>query len=301
MHYSRFKVHGTPHSPGRRHQTAACIRDGCSKKPIAKDLCRYHYYAERKPPKAPQAMRGRQPCSIAGCTSWATGRGWCGAHYQRWRRFGDPTFYPPEMDRSCSVAGCERSANARRLCSAHYRRWHLYGDPQFTKHRSPEVGPGDKVCDLEGCARRTNQGAALCPLHYGRLRRHGDVNVRSVQRSQLCVTCGCDFDPGDGRARKYCGKTCKPSGRIAGSVNKRSWVLLLGNEDGWHCWLCELPVNRGLYWPNPDAGSVDHILPVSLGGIDDRSNLRLAHLRCNVSRKNKLIAPREDEVTQLPV
>lgn len=29
-------------------------------------------------------------CSIAGCGSTVQGRGWCGAHYKRWRRNGDP-------------------------------------------------------------------------------------------------------------------------------------------------------------------------------------------------------------------
>ncbi|MFC0504956.1 HNH endonuclease [Micromonospora costi] len=101
-----------------------------------------------------------------------------------------------------------------------------------------------------------------------------------------CVTCGKEFDPGGSAVRKYCGKRCKPSGRIAGSVNKRSWVEKLGGQDGWKCWLCELPVDPSLYWPHRWAGSVDHVVHVSNGGTDERSNLRLAHLTCNVSRKN---------------
>lgn len=29
-------------------------------------------------------------CAVDGCNCRATTRGWCGAHYQRWRRHGDP-------------------------------------------------------------------------------------------------------------------------------------------------------------------------------------------------------------------
>lgn len=105
---------------------------------------------------------------------------------------------------------------------------------------------------------------------------------------RVCLTCGGEFDAA-GSARKYCGKLCKPSGRIAGSVNKRTWVVKIGNEDGWSCWLCNDPVDRDLYWPAPGAGSVDHVVPVSHGGTDERRNLRLSHLTCNTARSNRLI------------
>ncbi len=35
-------------------------------------------------------MAGKSICSIEGCIKIAEKRGWCGAHYARWRRHGDP-------------------------------------------------------------------------------------------------------------------------------------------------------------------------------------------------------------------
>jgi 5-methylcytosine-specific restriction endonuclease McrA len=131
-------------------------------------------------------------------------------------------------------------------------------------------------------------------MHYQRKRKHGDVSIRSIPRVATCATCGIRFDPGEGRARKYCGRACKPSGRIAGSVNMRRWVDKLGNEDGWVCWLCGELVDPKLFWPHQYAGSVDHVVPASRSGTDERRNLRLAHLTCNCSRKDKLIE--EDEL-----
>ena len=38
-----------------------------------------------------QGIKGTRPtCSVPGCPKKALGRGYCGAHYQRWRRHGDP-------------------------------------------------------------------------------------------------------------------------------------------------------------------------------------------------------------------
>lgn len=38
---------------------------------------------------------GWRGCLVEGCEKRARSRGWCGAHYERWRRWGDPTYYPP--------------------------------------------------------------------------------------------------------------------------------------------------------------------------------------------------------------
>lgn len=33
-------------------------------------------------------------CAVEGCEKRPTARGWCNPHYQRWRRYDDPTFVP---------------------------------------------------------------------------------------------------------------------------------------------------------------------------------------------------------------
>jgi 5-methylcytosine-specific restriction endonuclease McrA len=50
-------------------------------------------------------------------------------------------------------------------------------------------------------------------------------------------------------------------------------------KDSPPCYLCGLP----------GADSVDHVLPISLGGPPlDPDNLRPAHIRCNSKRGNRL-------------
>lgn len=252
MHYSRFKAHGDPLLGRRVVQDCVCQEVGCPAKPVAKNLCKTHYYRRQRAAARPSSRRipGPAPCSVSGCDSAASARGWCGAHYQRWRRFGDPEFYPPQMPRNCTIGGCDLVANGRGLCNRHYYRWSRYGDPLYSKNRP-----------------RTHKVMHAFP-------------------KRICRTCGVEFDPGTSNIRIYCGRRCKPSGRISGSVNNRRWVEKLGAEDGWVCWLCAGKIDRSLYWPHRWAGSVDHVVHVSNGGTDERSNLRLAHVTCNASRGN---------------
>lgn len=52
-------------------------------------------------------------------------------------------------------------------------------------------------------------------------------------------------------------------------------------RDQWVCQLCKKKVNKRLKNPNPLSPSLDHIIPLALGGAHSRQNTHLAHLICN--------------------
>ena len=53
------------------------------------------------------------------------------------------------------------------------------------------------------------------------------------------------------------------------------------------CWLCGGFVDKSLLFLDPWAAVIDEVIPVSKGGNPyDRSNVRLAHRRCNARRGN---------------
>ncbi len=59
-------------------------------------------------------------------------RGWCGTHYMRWKRHGDPLHGGPVLRQSGTGQPCEFCAKpvvARGYCENHYRRWKRCGDP----------------------------------------------------------------------------------------------------------------------------------------------------------------------------
>lgn len=69
-------------------------------------------------------------CSIDGCSTAVTARGWCEPHYRRWRRHGSPLGgRTAPGDGACSVATCGRGHYARGWCRLHYERWRAHGTP----------------------------------------------------------------------------------------------------------------------------------------------------------------------------
>lgn len=59
-------------------------------------------------------------------------------------------------------------------------------------------------------------------------------------------------------------------------------------RDGWICWLCGLPIDRGAPPRSRWSASVDHIVPRSKGGnLLDPANLRAAHHGHNSARGNR--------------
>ena len=55
-------------------------------------------------------------------------------------------------------------------------------------------------------------------------------------------------------------------------------------RDEWTCQLCWLPVDPELKHPNPGCRTIDHIIPLFLGGSDTEDNVQLAHFSCNCSK-----------------
>lgn len=52
-------------------------------------------------------------------------------------------------------------------------------------------------------------------------------------------------------------------------------------RDGWRCGLCGGRVPKSKRYPHPKSASLDHIVPVSLGGTHTLANVQLAHWECN--------------------
>jgi 5-methylcytosine-specific restriction endonuclease McrA len=52
-------------------------------------------------------------------------------------------------------------------------------------------------------------------------------------------------------------------------------------RDAWMCGICGQPIDPSLAPSDPEAQSVDHIIPSSRGGSDDDENLHAAHRSCN--------------------
>lgn len=75
-------------------------------------------------------------------------------------------------------------------------------------------------------------------------------------------------------------KSSKRRGAGSGDYSK----MEIGERDGWRCHLCGDRVDRRLSGNDSDGPTIDHLIPVSVGGRDVRENVALAHRRCNTAR-----------------
>lgn len=111
-------------------------------------------------------------CTVPGCDRPHLAKGYCSAHWQRWKKTGDPG--PAEVrqqDARCSVAGCDRSHYGNGYCGPHNRRWKAHGDPG-----PAEIKTRRTMCSVEGCE-DSHSAQGYCASHYVRWRRTGSAGA----------------------------------------------------------------------------------------------------------------------------
>jgi 5-methylcytosine-specific restriction endonuclease McrA len=137
--------------------------------------------------------------------------------------------------------------------------------------------------------------SASCALE--RKRRRGEVAA-----PKPCSFCARTFTasrPG----QRYCSPECRHEGsrnnrleiarrrdrhvRLFGTPRKIG-LLEIGERDHWACHICQLPVDRQA--TGNAKPSLDHVIPVSRGGPHSRENIKLAHLGCNIAKKDRLLS-----------
>lgn len=135
-----------------------------------------------------------------------------------------------------------------------------------------------------------------------------------------CETCGMVFKP-RGNSGKYCSTRCsgraqaqrlKEIARLGAAVANAPRILSQGEKaarehakrakrrgsrtveefdpseifarDKWTCHLCRQKTSRAYRRKDPRSPTLDHLIPISLGGKHERANVAAAHLRCNTRR-----------------
>lgn len=236
-------------------------------------------------------------CTIPDCDRVHYARGFCKLHYER-DRMADPEYADRKRARKRQwdqdhreAVNAGRRSPKYRSWSATYQRKRYAADPEF---RAKKIASAREWWDVNGSEPETKarKKARMSKLYAANPERFADY-----QRRYLA-------DP-DNRARRNSTRNVWRRKRYASDPNFRAdhiakslerYALKRGardagerfsldeifERDAARCHLCGKRVARS------DA-SMDHIIPVSLGGEHSRANVALAHLSCNCAKGNRAV------------
>ena len=161
------------------------------------------------------------------------------------------------------------------------------------------------------CKAEETQTRKLMRANQSWEKRNRKIQKHSEKMRQVmflpCVHCGTLFIPKTTRSvccSSRCGKAeaRKRAGNMNGddrlhSSNVRDWNISLKDlsiRDNDICWLCGKPVDWTDYTMDGDtfiAGnmypSIDHVVPLSRGGLHEWGNVKLAHRICHSIKSNR--------------
>lgn len=136
----------------------------------------------------------------------------------------------------------------------------------------------------------------LAKNHALKVARH---EVKAGRPERACLWCGTPIPVTMQANASYCSDACNSAAhnvtrkiaKRAGRKGRGENALLsrdyIATRDKYRCGICGGRVVMTKKHPDPMAPSIDHILPLALGGSNDLANLQLSHLRCNVVKRHK--------------
>lgn len=169
-----------------------------------------------------------------------------------------------------------------------------------------EGRPGVRVIACEVCGVETAKDrkvARFCSQACRDISRNAERQrlIDEAKPARRCVWCGADMSQQMRADAKFCSSVCNSKAHQSvrryrrrlgdAAVKPRKEPLLsfiqIAERDGWRCQICLKPVNPRRKFPDPLAGSLDHIVPVSIGGAHELANVQLSHFRCNWSKRDR--------------
>lgn len=206
------------------------------------------------------------------------------------------------------------------------KRWNTFCSQEccydwLAKNKKPElekVKPQTKICincskkfetksnakvECDDCIREKHKNKLVLKLKAEARQRYADE-----AEPRTCAYCGKIFTPKFGKGWttvKYCASECarksqsiseakkeerrRYRARKRGAYVERVITKRIYERDNGRCMLCGKKIDINLKHPHPMSLSIDHIVPLSLGGTHEPSNVQCAHLICNSTKGNKAV------------
>jgi hypothetical protein len=125
-------------------------------------------------------------CRIEGCERKYKHGGWCHAHYERFRKYGDPlagqSFHQARPEK-CIAEGCEKKVVAKSRCAAHYNLFQKYGDHNIAKFKWHQNKRDEwHVCSTGYMWRYVGRQEPGASKHTGYVYQHRAVMAEMIGR-----------------------------------------------------------------------------------------------------------------------
>lgn len=133
---------------------------------------------------------------------------------------------------------------------------------QFGIEGRSEAGAA-KLCLVEGCSNK-RYARVRCRRHYTLF-----MKERGASWADAALKGGDRYKE---RAKQY---------GVPYEKFSRESVF---ERDGWVCGICGEHIDRGASFPDPLSVSLDHIIPLAMGGGHVRENVQCSHLVCNMRK-----------------
>lgn len=179
------------------------------------------------------------------------------------------TFFPNRADQvrcvPCRTAHSREQHRVRGQRRADSRRAAQEAQPQICAACGREFHAPRKLqyCKRPEC--RTARNTARMHLYFdGYEARNGEKYVIK-------------HNP-ETRQRNSAARRARQRGARVGEPFTRQYI---GERDSWQCALCGEAIDSTLKWPDPMSQSLEHIVPLALGGEHSKENCTIAHVSCN--------------------
>lgn len=175
-------------------------------------------------------------------------------------------------------------------------------DVKFCSVECQALSKSKRYSHPETALRRTQHRRAVATRKLERAA--AGTAGRSVLVAGDCRHCGSSFTvrrTGGPKPPAFCSAVCNRRHVNAEARYRRRSRLKVAfvapvyrakifERDGWCCQLCDLPLERDAVVPDPNAPTIDHIIPLALGGTHEPSNVQAAHFLCNATKGDRVAA-----------
>jgi len=181
----------------------------------------------------------------------------------------------PKVKHYCIVCGKEIIGQSRMFCSDECRKENAR--LKFQKHK------------------KTKQ-------YREELNRQNGRYVPKPGKVKICEYCRKEFKT-NRPEKKYCSKQCRSKAYYSSETKREerrryrarkvnAYVSRVVTKDTYKrdkgiCQICGKPIDLKYKSPHPMSLTIDHIIPLSLGGTHEPKNVQIAHMICNSTKGNR--------------